>query len=143
MKREFLIKKYIWDEDDYDELTWHDNRIYAIIFDPKKYGLTFDLDHILKWEEDWSGYWLSPALLSFENVNDVIINLDFKDTTDFIIESIDKGETRLTKNELLSEARYNINTDVGNICFFATGFKMNVLKEPIWSTQQDLDRHVR
>ncbi len=140
MKPQFEIEKHLWDDSDYDDLGWHDNRIYNLGFESKAYRLNIEIDYIFNWDEENTGFWVSPALLSFENIRNVEVGLSFKDTSDIIIDSIDRDSPNLTPNQQLTEMSYYINTNVGVIKLISTGFKMFIKEEPIFSIQQDLNR---
>ena len=36
-------------------MSWHDNRVYGIAFNPSKYELIFDIDYILLWVKPEDG----------------------------------------------------------------------------------------
>ncbi len=84
------VEKYLWTDDDFDVMGWHDAKVHAVAFDPgdgtsakfvtetdyalERGGrLLFDLDYIVEWvqpvpPERHFGFWTSPATLVFENV---------------------------------------------------------------------------
>ena len=45
MKEQYQIEKWIWNQDDFEKMGWHDNPIWAMSFDD---NVKFDLDYILK-----------------------------------------------------------------------------------------------
>lgn len=64
--------KPIWTDADFEEMGWHDGRLYGIIISDEDFSLTLDIDYIFKWEnssEEITGFWVSPCDLVFENVS--------------------------------------------------------------------------
>lgn len=133
-------EKIIWDDNDFNQLGFHDNRLYSITFGHKEFNLTLDLDYIIKWSAELDMFWVVPAYLSFENVFNTKIELSFDNTSDIIIDSIKRGKESLTPNKKLTQREYVIETNVGKIVFIATGFKLLFRGEIVKTAQQDLDR---
>lgn len=131
-------EKYIWNEIDFENLGWHDNRIRGVLFEDD-FVLSFSLDYIYKWEENFKGYWVSPAKLSFQNVSGLGINISFLDMADLIIEDISRAKKKTTPNGLMIENEYVVKTNVGNITFFSTGFELELKRDPEFSQSQDIN----
>src|SRR5260221_10243754 len=76
MDETYELEKWIWTEQDFEEMGWHDCHIYAVAFLPETFEFVLDLDYICKWvnpkppAENFS-FWVSPATLVFENVHDL------------------------------------------------------------------------
>jgi len=69
MKEQYQIEKWFWNQDDFDQMGWHDNPIWAMSFDD---NVKFDLDYIFKWVHPPKSvgaykFWISPATLVFKN----------------------------------------------------------------------------
>jgi len=137
MKTTMKPEKYSWNEKDFDEMGWHDNRVHAMIFE-KDFVLSFSIDYIYQWEKKLQGYWVAPAKLSFQNVSSLIIAISFQDMVDLIIEDISISNRRNTPNGVLLENEYLVKTNVGEIVFFSTGFEMELQQDPEFSQYQDL-----
>lgn len=138
MKRRMKPEKYNWNEKDFNDLGWHDNRIRAMFFE-KDFVLSLSIDYIYKWEENFEGYWVAPAKLSFQNVSSLDIAMSFLDMADLIIEDISRHKKRNTPNGLLIENEYVVKTNVGTIVFFSTGFEMEIKQDPEFSQNQDIE----
>lgn len=139
MKRSMKPEKYIWSEKDFPDLGWHDNRIRAMFFDHKDHMFSLSIDHIYKWEENFKGYWVTPAMHSFYDVSYLEMNLSFGIMADLIIEDIFRGKERSTPNGLMTEYEYTVNTNVGTIIFFSTGFELELKQDPEFSESQDFE----
>lgn len=133
--------KQKWSDENFDEMDWYDNRLYAIIFDTQHFSIIFDIDYILKWAESWDKFLLAPCRLSFGNVSNTVINIDFGNTQNIIISKIRRENKRNSPNDKFTEWFYTIETDVGNINFWATGFIQISNSEPIWNEERDLNRN--
>ena len=73
------VAKYLWTDDDFEAMGWHDVIVHAFRSEPGDHAVTsasdrllFDLDYIVKWvvEQPLNGIscWLLPATLVFEDV---------------------------------------------------------------------------
>ena len=136
MRKKMSPEKYVWDHTEFKHLGWHDNRICALFFEHKEFKFSLALDYIYKREEDFSGFWITPSSLTFSNVSDLTINVDFDNTTDFIIEDIDKGDEKITPSGLPT-TKYVIKTTSGDISLFSTGFELVLMQDPEFSNTQD------
>ena len=130
-------ERYTWNEKDFNDLGWHDNRIRALFFEHQDYAISMSIDYIYKWEENFNGYWVAPAMLFFYNVSSLEINISFGDMADLIIEDVFREKERSTPNGLMTEHEYVVNTNVGRISFFSTGFKLELKQDPEFSKSQD------
>jgi hypothetical protein len=137
MKKSMKPERYIWNERDFNDLGWHDNRIRALLFE-QDFVFSLSLDYIYKWEKNFKGYWVAPAKLSFQNVSDLEINISFLNMSDLIAEDISRSKKRNTPNGLLIENEYVVKTNVGSISFFSTGFELELKQDPEFSQSQDI-----
>ena len=76
MHQEYELEKWVWTEEDFERMGWHDSRIYALAFSPETFELLLDIDYIFQWinpepGETFYKFWVAPATLIFENVSDV------------------------------------------------------------------------
>jgi hypothetical protein len=78
------IAKTTWTEADFDTLSWHDNAVQAIAWEPlpsEPGRLLLDIDYILQWvapepPSDRLSFWVSPATLVFKPAWDLITGID-------------------------------------------------------------------
>ena len=132
-----------WTDDDFEEMGWHDSRLYQIKFPNEECDFTLFLDYIFQWVkpkegEEFFKFWVSPCELTFKNVVDLDINISFKNAVGIDISKIKREKIGLTPNGKMMEWKYIIETDKGNIEFLSTGFTMETISEPILSEGQDL-----
>lgn len=125
--------KNIWTNSDFEEMGWHDNRIYKITFPNKSFNFSLYLDYIFDWDRTNSKCLISPCELVFENVSNLKVNLDFQDTSLLFINEIKRSESKPSINNKTLIWYYDIGCDIGTISFNSTGFKQVVIKPPILS----------
>ena len=87
------VEKYLWTDEDFDVMGWHDVKVWAVAFEPgdgtfeslseERYypiqqgaRLLLDLDYIVEWmkptpPQRYFGFWISPATLVFQNVQQI------------------------------------------------------------------------
>ncbi|MBS1665194.1 MAG: hypothetical protein JST68_29380 [Bacteroidetes bacterium] len=145
-KREF---KNIWNDSDFNAMSWHDCKIYAIAFDSEKFELAFDIDYIIEWIKPNSknaGYKFSivPSTLVFGNVHSIEIG---SDTIDLIILSVNReGLGKPANGDLINvslEYKWTIETTSGEISFTSIGYQQFARMEPVLVSTQALGLHIR
>lgn len=143
---ELIAEKYIWTEDDFDKMGWHDATLYATAFLPEQYELLLDIDYIFEWtnpedNETYYKFLVSPATLVFENVNELSINLT-EPYRAIQIQNIERKNSRKPKNadyvKSNIEWQWIIDIEVGEITFYSIGYKQFIRKEPMLINSQSL-----
>ena len=143
----YLVDKSIWTDEDFNEMGWHDSRLYSISLPNEKYKISFDIDYIFRWERDGdniSGFWVAPCLMEFYNVSEFRVQIPPKDNggyniIGFDISDVTRGEIQSTPNDA-KVRRYKIEGEGGLIEFDAMGFVMTVKDAPVFSQNQSLGR---
>lgn len=144
----FNTEKAIWTEADFEQMGWHDNKIYAIGFGIAEYELTFDIDYIFKWidpkgNENHFKFITSPATLVFRNVYDVRIATYM---SNLVITDIYKDNPTMPKNAVYIKDKFEydwtIETTNGEITFKSTGYTQ-FTRKMIQSDSQSIDLVVR
>ena len=132
------LEKWIWTENDFEKMGWHDCPIYAMKFDD---NVSFDLDYLFKWNEPKVEgmpftFWISPATLIFENVTLFKVNF----ITDFVngIE-IDK----ISKSTVENTTEWIIETQEGTITIHSDVFKQVIRRKPTLQFSQCLSDEQR
>ncbi len=135
--------KNVWTDSDFNEMGWHDCRLYSVIIPGEDLKLKFNLDYIFeveKKENEFKGFWVAPCELHFFNVIGLKINIEITDTILLFISDIRRLNERLTPNGKSTEWDYEIECDNGDISFSATGFRQELKSQPILSKTYDLNR---
>lgn len=139
------LEKKKWTEADFEEMGWHDNKIYAMAFGLNEYEITFDIDYILKWtnpeeNETHFKFIVVPAVLVFRNVYDLNISFSLLEVT---IEDIFRDNPTIPKNAAFIEEQveydWTIETTNGEITFKSVGYRQYAKQKPIWTDNQSID----
>ncbi len=128
---------------DFETMGWHDCRIYGIKFPNELFSLTLDIDYIFKWIKSvstYTGFWVSPCELTFIDVFNFKIDIDFANTNLLFIKNIYRDNNRISKENGALYWDYTIECDEGEITFSSTGFVQIVKSSPILSESLDLGR---
>lgn len=142
MMKENEIEKWIWTEEDFDRMGWHDSTVYAFAWASDNNELLLDIDYILKWavqdrNEAFYKFLLVPATLSFTKTHDLSIDLEvFQEIT---IQDIRREVLENGRKEWL----WIIESNQGEIRFKATGFNQYLRKAPAWSEIPKLSEAAR
>ncbi|RYY84391.1 MAG: hypothetical protein EOO15_19480 [Chitinophagaceae bacterium] len=139
----YQLEKSLWTEEDFETMGWHDCHIHAISFG-ENFDLLFDIDYIFKWVTHKSpfDFWVSPCTLVFENVYDIVFDLNFS-TGGLDIADIYKEGPNVPRNaahigrEL--EYTWKIELQEGAIQFKSVGYKQFVRRLPVFQKEQYLD----
>jgi hypothetical protein len=150
MSMSFDLEKFIWDDNDFEQMGWHDSKIYGIAFKDDKFELMLDIDYILEWlhpKENESNFkfWVAPATLVFRNVWDLKLSLEGNLSLE--IQDIHRANPRPPKNSKHIEEPFEydwiIETNNGEITFQSVGYKQYFRMAPILSDLQKIDSPLR
>jgi len=142
-------------ETDFEKLCWHDNAIHGFKIREGDDGcsgeLDLDIDYILEWlppEDNRFKFRISPATLTFHDVTDLVISVDYASSTASLqpmtIQEI-KKEAKLYPNGYSSftwEIEMNWPKD-SFLKFVSRGFTQTLRKEPVVSEGQYLSASER
>lgn len=145
MPEPYILEKWLWTEEDFKHMGWHDARIHAVAFATGAFELAFDIDYILRWvqpsEDKFYRFWIAPATLVFENVYDVKFDLEPFDGLE--IADLRREDPQPPRNAQFigrdTEWRWVIETQQGNIILRAIGYKQHFRREPVFGKTQSLD----
>lgn len=122
----YHLDKWVWTNDDFDEMGWHDSLIYAFKVDKDLY---FDLDYIFEWVEPqqglWFSFWIAPCTLIFETPRKFSFNFENKDFDNYL--EISDVYRQINQN---NETEWRIETNVGDILIEAENFRQIVRRLP-------------
>lgn len=121
----YNLEKWIWSENDFEEMGWHNCLIYAIQFNGK---ISLDLDYAIEWNTPEAAgmpftFWVSPATLIFDNVT--LFKVDF--SIDFTNGIAIYGVIR---REIDNTTEWTIKTHVGSIIIHSDSFTQIIRRAP-------------
>lgn len=138
-------------EHDFDDMSWHDNIIYGLRFDVGdasqgdwRHDLILDIDYIVEWVrggERGARFRVAPATLTFHEVTDLRINVDFGDSdsrtaiNDLSIANVTRSvvdDTQRFPNRDYYRWQIELNLPQGGeFIFGARGFTQTLRGEPV------------
>jgi len=145
MQQDKEMKKS-WTEDDFENMSWHDNHVHGFTIRSGEYGageIEFNIDYISEWipcEEKSFRFLIAPALLTFRDVTNLKLNLDYKTPT-AALTPFSIHQIHYDKNS--KEWRIEINWPNGDITFDSSGYNQEVIGDFIESDGQFLDQEIR
>lgn len=151
MEQEFNFEKWVWTEADFDQMGWHDVRIYAIAFSPGDFELAFDIDYIFQWSspkpaEKYFKFWIAPATLLFTNVNEVEFDIESYNAK-LEINELSRTDPRQPRNaEYINrscEWLWTVDCQQGEIRFRSVGYEQFIRALPQLSASQTIDKRTR
>ena len=137
------MKDGLFRNEDFDQMNWHDCKIYAFGFDDTKFQFFLDIDYIFSWiapttESGSYEFTVSPALLKFENVH--TLQIDIRSDLNLEIDEIVRFNPKRPVNadHIGKEIEYEwiIRLQQGEISFNSVGFEQLIRKEPILLDRQ-------
>jgi hypothetical protein len=162
-RRARRVEKYIWTDDDFELMGWHDVKVHAISFQeshgtfgsvsklgyyplPLGSRLLLDLDYIVEWvrptpPERHFSFWISPATLVFENVQRVAGGeLDLVPGYGLLldIQSLDRSEPHPSGVSDWALEGHNFTLSLSS-----TGYRQYLRRRPVSSTHQYLSLEER
>jgi hypothetical protein len=146
------VSTQAWSEQQFDEMSWHDNHVHALRIVEGVHGagqLVLDLDYILEWvkcEGDSCEFRIVPATLVFKDVTSLRLTLDYATPTaalgPFSIHAIERRTERRERYDA-QLWRILVNWPVGEISFEASGFEQLATGDPVLSAAMYLDASQR
>jgi hypothetical protein len=84
MSTEPPVAKTIWTDADFDAISWHDNAVHAVAFEPGRSDpgrLLLDIDYIVEWVPPEApattlSFWICPATLVFDHAWDLTTDIE-------------------------------------------------------------------
>ena len=140
----YTLEKWVWSHQDFDIMGWHDATVHGFAIIASKFELLFDIDYILKWVEpeppdNYYTFWVSPATLVFEGVQDIRIELDVLNIQDIDLQGISREGPIPAPNGELIDWNWLLDANQGNIQFRGSGFKQYFRRAPIRLREQGLE----
>jgi len=123
------LKKSTYGNEDFEDLSFHDNFIHAMTFDPDEFELLFDIDYLTKWVlNEGQGHYsfvIAPSTLIFRNVYDVEVDISVGSVCTFDISEISRELLPRRTGAAVDYYRFEIKLDhVGTIKFTSTSFNL-------------------
>lgn len=133
----------------FEDIGFHDCKIYACGFDSEKNQLLIDIDFITQWIDSEGGtysFGVLPATLIFENVWDLL--LDVSMDINLFINNIERTNPVTPRNiDYLpinsKEYSWRIELLQGEICFKSIGFSMYYRQPELIQKSQTLTMEAR
>jgi hypothetical protein len=137
------LTKSLWTEDDFEEMGWHDARLYAFTVLPESFELVMDLDYITKWvhpvpPETHFSFWVAPATLVLCDVQNISAGIEMTILSDVEILDVKRGPVVTG-----SGWRWVLELSCGEIALDASGYTQYFRQEPIFTRQQQLGMDAR
>ena len=139
-----MSEKFVFDEKDFEFMSWRGVRVHAIAFSPEDHELALDVDYITKSLEPAEAqnhftYMVAPASMYFENASGIEFDLKIDNTYALAIAGIEQTYIRRTPNDKYEVWRYEIGfRHVGGIILEASGFKLFLRHNPMHSETEYL-----
>lgn len=142
-----FLEKAICTQDDYEQMNWHDCRMYGFIFQPndewRTTNLLFDIDYRLKWvypapSEIHYSFWMAPATLVFKEVSGLNIQMDYNNDSTELPEIIKLVLKKKVKEEEKWIYEWYMELQEGFIAFKSLGFEQIIRQHPVLIQSQIL-----
>lgn len=149
--QEYELEKWVWTENDFERMGWHDSQVYAFAFSPETFELLLDIDYIFQWVqpepgEEFFKFWVAPVTLIFQNVYDVDFDLQIM-TAGLEIDSIIREQPRTPRNaeyiENNIEWLWTLDCQQGEIKLWSAGYKQYIRAAPRFDKGQRLGLSAR
>lgn len=122
----YELEKWVWTENDFEQMGWHDATIYGVRLNQ---NLEIDLDYIFQWNQpEVKGFqftfWVGPCTLVFESPTE----LSFELTQSFDDKWLEIQDIEMTVVD--NERHWIIITQQGDMSFKSDSFKQIVRELP-------------
>ena len=139
----YQIERYIWSDEDFEVMGWHDATIWSMYADPDAFEFIFDIDYIFKWvdpepKDTHFKFWVCPVTMVFANVSNVVMNIESQQGA-IEVSDLSRKHLGLTPNGKFEEYLFTFECQEGQLSLKASGYKMYVRQAPILQVQQHLE----
>lgn len=130
MEQQFDLEKWVWTNDDFPKMGWHDCPIYAMSFND---DIRLDIDYIFEWIHNGPGkpftFWIAPATLIFESAGyfQVDVESDFVNGLEI---------AAIIREERPDETIWTIATQEGDIIIKADNYRQVIRRAPSFQYSQ-------
>jgi len=139
----YALEKSVWSEADFEKMGWHDVVVHALAFDTERYELLLDIDYLFAWVDpalpsEYFSFWLAPATMVFRDVWE--LKIEYEASLGFQLQGITRSEPRFRPHPHAEgrkeERRWTLDSNEGQISFWATGYSLFTRKIPTQHPQQ-------
>jgi hypothetical protein len=142
------LDKYIWTDDDFAVMGWHDAKVHALAFEPAPDNLggqlLIDLDYIIEWvtpepPQQAFRFWISPATLVFDSAADLRGDLDlYHSFFELTLNAIERSEP-----DGYMMRQWTLDGHNFKVTFRSTGYRQYMRRSPLLVGEQRLSLHER
>ena len=130
---EYTLEKRIWTDADFEQMGWHDCRIYSTRLAE---DLALDIDYIIKWNKpELEGlpftFWVAPATLVFKRIKNMEFDIDTAFSEAVEIDNIE----RVVADD---KTTWVIDTQQGFFEFECDGYEQFIRQEPFYQFGQTI-----
>lgn len=151
MSHRYELEKWLWTDKDFEQMGWHDSRVYAVAFEPQDFAFSLDLDYIVQWVHPQAGetyfnFWVAPVTLVFESAYNLEFDLESYNgelEIDNLMRADPKPPYNAQQENSKQDWQWMINCQQGAIRLRAYGFTQYVRNSPRLGSRQVLDLDVR
>lgn len=131
--------RWEWSDQDFENMGWHDSRLYSISLPREDFGIHLDIDYIFDSAlQNEGSYFIAPCTLIFDNVNSLRCEIDSVHLMQSYISQMTKSYIRDANNPVYKIYEYKIDGNFGRIILQGTGFRMLLRHGPIITDECDL-----
>jgi hypothetical protein len=146
MAYRYALQQWIWTDEQFALMGWHDCRIHAMAFAPETFELVFDIDYLFAWIPPPAGdgaytFVVAPATLVFHDVGDVRYDLHSA-TGALHIDDVTRSTTSHATGTP-TDWTWLITCHEGTIQFQASGYRQYIRRAPSISAHQHLPHATR
>jgi hypothetical protein len=146
MPEQYEIEKWLWTDQDFEVMGWHDTRIHAVAFFPEAFELALDIDYIFQWidpreNEAHFTFWVAPATWVFEGVYELRFDTECDFGEAFEIDSVERSDAKAVSYEESGrhDWLWKIETQQGLISLRSVGYKQYIRGNAIHTPLQFLE----
>jgi hypothetical protein len=128
------LEKWIWTEEDFPEMGWHDATIYGFRLEG---DFTLDIDYIFQWNKPeiegfFFTFWAAPSTLIFTSPT----NISFELTQSFSDKWLEIDDIEMVIVD--GKKQWTIITQQGEISFISAGYRQVVRRAPSFQIGQSI-----
>jgi hypothetical protein len=138
----YRLEKTVWTDEDFDQMGWHDAKLWSMLADDEAFEYALDLDYIFEWVHPGPGetyfrFWVAPVTMVFSMAHSVVIDIE-SHLGSIEVADLHRGEPVPKASGEGSQREYRFECQEGEVRLMAEGYRMYVRRPPVLQHAQSL-----
>ena len=138
----YQLEKAVWTEGDFDQMGWHDAKVWGMLADTEAFEFALDLDYIFDWihpgsDEEYFEFQVAPVTMVFSMAHTIVIDIESQ-LGAIEVADLYRDDPVPTHRGEGTQRKYRFECQEGEISLMSEGHTMYVRSSPVRLRAQSL-----